>query len=142
MCAKLVFVRRSEEKIKIFGGNVYVDLDGKNIGIIDNDNLTIDIEAGKHKIKMYKSHNYGSMVGFAEVELDIKDDEKLAFKYTCPMTITQPGHIIVSDFISYDKIESELQNEDIILKNEKKKMILRKKKLIEYLIKTIRGLFF
>lgn len=120
MSAQLIFIKRSEEEIKIFGGNVYADIDGRNVGIIENKNLVIDIEKGKHTIKMYKSHNYGSMIGFSEINLDVQENEKLTLKYTCPMTVTQPGHIIVSNFVSYDKIENEVKDEDLNLKNEKR----------------------
>ena len=120
MSAKLIFVRRSDEEINIFGGQVFADVDGKNVATIGRETITIDIPEGKHIIKMYKSHDYGSMIGFAETEITVSDEEKLVFKYSSPMVVTQPGHIVVSDFTSYEKLENDVKSAARVMAQEKK----------------------
>lgn len=119
MEAKVVFIARTKEEIDIFGGDVYIDIDGKNIGILSNENITINLPIGVHKVKMYKSHEFGTMIGFAEVEVDLKEGNGLCFRYIPPMIINQPGHIIVSDFISYEQINKMLIDKSAQLKKEK-----------------------
>lgn len=109
MCAKLVFAKRSQEQIEIFGGEVFADVDGKQIATIGTRNITYEIPAGTHTVRMYKSHSYGSMIGFADNTFTIAEDEALVFKYFPPMKTTQPGHITVSKFTSYDDIDSEVE---------------------------------
>lgn len=53
--AELVFLRRSEQDIQIIGGTIYIDIDGRNVGILSRTNQVIDVPAGTHTIKMYKS---------------------------------------------------------------------------------------
>lgn len=55
--AKLVFLQRTQKEIEIFGGDVYFDIDGKNVGKLTLQNQTIEVPAGEHTIKMYKSHD-------------------------------------------------------------------------------------
>ena len=85
MSAKFVFVKRTSEEIRIFGGEVFIDIDGKNVAKLDNNTITIDVSEGTHTVKMYKSHHYGSMIGFAENVIGIRDNEILVFKYSSPM---------------------------------------------------------
>lgn len=37
---KLIFMRRTSKEIEIFGGDVYIDIDGRNIGVLS----IIDVE--------------------------------------------------------------------------------------------------
>ena len=54
----------------------------------------------------------------------LSDNESLVFNYSPPMKTTQPGHITVSDFISYEAIEKNvrlvpLEIKDMAVKAEK-----------------------
>ena len=120
MSARLIFARRSREEIDIFGGQVFADVDGKNVATIGEETVTIEVPPGTHTIKMYKSHEYGSMIGFAESEVTLADGEALVFRYSPPMVVTQPGHITVSDFVSYEKIESDISNSARAIAQEKR----------------------
>ena len=119
MSAKLIFVRRSQEQIDIFGGEVFADVDGKKVATIGTETITYEVPAGRHIVKMYKSHEYGSMIGFAESEFTINDNEALVFNYSPPMKVTQPGHIVVSDFTSYEEIENEVATTAKVIAKEK-----------------------
>ena len=131
MKSKFVFIARTQEEIEIFGGKVYIDIDGKNIGIVSEKSITVDVLPGIHKVKMYKSHEYGTMIGFAEVEVNVEEGKGLTFKYTPPMIINQPGNIIVSDFVSYNKINEELEEQSKQLKIEKNQNEKTKKEIEE-----------
>jgi len=112
--AKVVFMRRPLKEIELFGGDVYIDIDGKNVGILKTMDFVTFLENGKHTIKMYKSHKYDTYIGYAETEVDIMDGMDLLVKYSCPMTVSQPGNIIVSDYKSEEQIAEE------VLEREKK----------------------
>lgn len=132
MNAKVVFMRRTQKEIDIFGGIVFIDIDGKNIGQLGTDDFIIDLPEGKHKIKMYKSHTYDTYIGFAETEIDIKANENLLIKYAAPMLVNQPGNIIVSNYISQEDIQEIVQKreEKIVLDHiadERKKAELEEK---------------
>lgn len=120
MSAKLIFVKRSQEEINIFGGQVFADVDGKNVATVGTEIITVEVPAGTHRVKMYKSHEYGSMIGFAESEITIGDGDALVFKYSPPMVVTQPGHITISDFTSYEQIESEVSTSAQVMAREKR----------------------
>lgn len=96
--AKLVFLRRTSNEIKVFGGDVYFDIDGKNAGRLSLVNQTIEITAGEHSIKMYKSHTFDTFIGFAEAVINVTDDEQLMIKYSAPMMINQPGNMVISEY--------------------------------------------
>lgn len=117
---KLYFVRRTDSEIEIFGGTVYVDIDGKRVGEVGRTNLVIDVEQGQHTIKMYKSHTFDTFIGFAEVTIDVKENKDLTFRYSSPMVITQPGHIVVADFISTEDIDKQINQKEATLKEEKR----------------------
>jgi len=102
--AKVVFMRRTPKEMELFGGDVYIDIDGKNIGILRTADFTTELENGRHTIKMYKSHKYDTFIGFAETEVNIEEGRDLLVKYSCPMVVTQPGNIIVSDYTSEEQI--------------------------------------
>ena len=55
--AKLVFLQRTQREIELFGGDVFFDIDGKNVGKLSLSNQIIELPAGTHSIKMYKSHS-------------------------------------------------------------------------------------
>ena len=73
--ARLVFLKRTPKEIEIFGGNIFFDIDGKNIGKLTLENQIINIAAGTHTIKMYKSHTYDTFIGFAESTITISEDD-------------------------------------------------------------------
>lgn len=102
----LVIIQRTQSEIEAFGGDVYIDIDGKNVGIVKTQNLRFSLTAGKHKIKMYKSHTMGTIIGIAETELEINEDEKLYARYAAPLVTNQPGNIMIAHF----KSENELNN--------------------------------
>lgn len=125
MNAELTFLRRTPKEIEIFGGEVFIDIDGKNIGKLGGENLTVSVPAGSHTVKMYKSHTYDTLIGFAETQIEVLPSYHLLLKYSAPMVVTQPGHIMVTDYDSA-KVEEEAQKREKILredfaKEEKKK---------------------
>lgn len=124
--AKLIFLRRTEREIQLFGGDVYFDIDGKNIGTLSRVNQEIAISSGKHTIKMYKSHSYDTFIGVAESTIHIEENENLMVRYATPVTANQPGNLIIS---AYDPIkeqdilrarESSIQRDYVADKNRKR----------------------
>ncbi len=134
MNSKLVFMRRTPKEVEVFGGEVYIDIDGRNIGLLSTTDFEYEISSGVRKIKMYKSHSFGSFIGHAEIELDIKEREQLLLKYAPPMLLNQPGSIIVSDYKSKAETESIAReqeyiiNRDLDLEEEKKRELDEKTK--------------
>ena len=116
--SKLIFTRRTSKEIEVFGGIVYIDIDYKNIGELHECDVIVELTAGRHKIKMYKSHTYNTFIGFAEIEVELKENECLVLKYSAPLVVNQPGHIIVSDFVSYQNIEHNLAKDNQKLTEE------------------------
>lgn len=49
----LTFLRRTQKEIEIFGGDVFFDIDGKNVGKLSLQNQDVEVAAGTHTIKMY-----------------------------------------------------------------------------------------
>ena len=96
--AKLVFLRRTEKDIQVFGGDVYFDIDGKNVGKLSRVNQEVSIPAGPHTIKMYKSHSYDTFIGFAETTITVDEEEQLLVRYAAPMAVNQPGNLIISAY--------------------------------------------
>ena len=93
--AKLIFLRRTEKELEIFGGDVLFDIDGKNMGTLSHVNQEIQLPAGEHTIKMYKSHTYDTFIGFAESKIQLHEDEKLMIQYSAPMMVNQPGNMMI-----------------------------------------------
>ena len=118
--SKLYFIRRTKSEIEIFGGSVYVDIDGKRIGEVSRTNLIVDVEPGVHNVKMYKTHTYDTFIGFAEVNINIEESKDLTLRYSAPMVITQPGHIVITDFTSLSDIDRQLEEKESTLREEKK----------------------
>ncbi len=100
----MIFLRRTEREIQLFGGDVYFDIDGKNIGTLSRVNQEIAISSGKHTIKMYKSHSYDTFIGVAESTIHIEENENLMVRYATPVTANQPGNLIIS---AYDPIKEQ-----------------------------------
>ena len=112
--AKLVFLQRTQKEIEIFGGDVYFDIDGKNAGKLSLVNQTVDLPAGEHTIKMYKSHTYDTFIGFAEQTISVNEDESLMVKYSCPMMVSQPGNMVISEYSEAKGVEAVHKREEAI----------------------------
>ena len=115
--AKLVFLRRTENEIQVFGGDVYIDIDGKNVGILSRTNQEYNLEAGKHTIKMYKSHSYDTYIGFAESTITVEEDEQLMVRYAAPMAVNQPGNMIISPYDPLKETEA-LRTRDMAIQRD------------------------
>ena len=109
--AKLVFLKRTQMEIEIFGGDVYFDIDGKNAGKLSLTNQIVEIPAGEHTVKMYKSHTFDTFIGFAESVINVTDDEQLMIKYSAPMMINQPGNMVISEY-------TETKEQEVIRERE------------------------
>ena len=109
--AKIVFLKRTQKEIEIFGGDVYFDIDGKNAGKLSLDNQTVEVSAGTHTVKMYKSHTFDTFIGFAESEITVKDDEPLMVKYSCPMMVNQPGNMVISEYTEEKEVAAVRERE-------------------------------
>lgn len=114
---KLIFLRRTEREIQVFGGDVYIDIDGKNVGILSRTDQEYDVTAGKHTIKMYKSHSYGTFIGFAESTISVEQDEKLMVRYAGPMSTNQSGNLIIT---AYNDVNERklLEERDAVIKRD------------------------
>lgn len=96
--AFIVFLPRTQKEIEIFGGDIYFDIDGKNVGILSRSEQRYELSPGQHSIKMYKSHTYDTYIGFAETSITVDENEELMVKYSAPMMINQPGNMIISKY--------------------------------------------
>ena len=99
-------LRRTQSEMDVFGGDVYIDIDGKNAGIVKKQNLQFDLPIGKHTIKMYKSHTMGTFIGVSETEIDIVEGEKLYARYSAPFMVNQPGTIVIAPFVSETELDT------------------------------------
>jgi hypothetical protein len=54
MDGNFIVLRRTKTEALIFGGDVYIDIDGKNVGILGNQDFITNLSQGKHSIRMYK----------------------------------------------------------------------------------------
>lgn len=72
METKLIFIRKTKQEEEIFGGIVYVNVDGKNIGQLSSQDLIYEIAPGKHHIKMCKSHKFDTLIGIAEEDIEVE----------------------------------------------------------------------
>lgn len=118
----ITFLRRAPKEVEIFGGEIFFDIDGKNAGKLSSDDIMIDLPAGPHTIKMYKSHTYDTFIGFAEVQVDISLNEHLLARYSPPMIVHQAGNIVLTNYNTYtvdhiaqereNKIENDYQREE------------------------------
>lgn len=115
--AKLVFLKRTPKEIEIFGGDVFFDIDGKNEGMLSLSNRIIEVPAGEHKIKMYKSHTFDTFIGFAESTVAVTEDEELMIKYSAPMMINQPGNMVISAYSKQEE-ESALKEREYVMNRD------------------------
>ena len=102
----LVVLRRTPSEIEVFGGDVYIDIDGKNVGVLKSQNLQFELSAGKHTVKMYKSHTMGTFIGFAETTIDVKEGEQLYARYSAPLMVNQSGNVIVASYESEKELDT------------------------------------
>lgn len=109
--AKLVFLKRTQKEIEIFGGDVYFDIDGKNAGKLSLTNQIVEIPTGEHTVKMYKSHTFDTFIGFTESVINVTDNEQLMIKYSAPMMINQPGNMVISEY-------TEAKEQEVIRERE------------------------
>lgn len=96
--ATIVLAGRSTKEREIFGGDVTVSLNGRVIGILEDEDTNLEVEEGTHLIKMSKSHDFGSQIGIAIEEVFIKDGERLLLRYSPPLLVNAPGTIMVSQY--------------------------------------------
>lgn len=122
MPTQITFIKRTKQEKDTFGGDVYFDIDGRNVGFLNETDQTFDLSPGKHVIKMYKSHEYGTFIGHAESEIDLKINEKLAIKYSSPILITQPGQLIIKDY-NPDEIEEIITKTDNAIRSDTAKKL-------------------
>lgn len=115
--AKLVFLQRTTKEVEIFGGDVFFDIDGKNVGKLSLVNQIIDLTAGEHTIKMYKSHTFDTFIGFAESKITINEGESLMVKYSCPMMINQPGNMVISEYSEQKEAEA-IRSKELIIERD------------------------
>lgn len=111
---KLVFLQRTQKEVEIFGGDVFFDIDGKNAGKLTSVNQTIELPAGEHTVKMYKSHTFDTFIGFAEQTISLGEDESLMVKYSAPMMVSQPGNMVISEYSEQKQVEAVKAREDMI----------------------------
>ena len=119
MTGKIIVVRRTKEEINIFGGEVFIDIDGVNVGKLAEIDFDYSIPIGRHKIKMYKTHSFGTHIGISEVEIDVTENIPLVVKYTNPMHVNSPGNIIVTEYKSSKDINDIVAEADKILSSER-----------------------
>jgi hypothetical protein len=111
---KLIFMRRTPSEVEMFGGEVFVDVDGKNVGKVALNDFEVTVPEGSHLIKMYKSHKYDTFIGFAQATLQISANDKLLVKYSAPMVVSQPGNMVITDYDSQIVEQSAREREQII----------------------------
>jgi hypothetical protein len=104
--AQLVFLQRTQKEIEIFGGDVFFDIDGKNVGMLSLTNKSVELSAGQHTIKMYKSHTFDTFIGFAESTITLNENEKLIVRYSAPLMVNQPGNIIITEYSEQSETEA------------------------------------
>ncbi|MDO8249106.1 MAG: hypothetical protein Q7T78_05220 [Rhodoferax sp.] len=97
---QLVFMRRTPSEVEKFGGEVFIDIDGKNIGKLGPNEFEASVSEGAHLVKMYKSHKYETFIGFAESKLNVAEGDKLLIRYSAPMVVSQPGNMVITDYDS------------------------------------------
>lgn len=94
----LTFLRRTQKEIEIFGGDVFFDIDGKNVGKLSLQNQDVEVAPGTHTIKMYKSYTFDTFIGFSESTITVDENEHLMIKYAAPMMVNQPGNMVISEY--------------------------------------------
>jgi hypothetical protein len=110
----LVFMRRTPSEVEVFGGEVFVDIDGKNVGKVGLSDFEVAVSDDSHLIKMYKSHKYDTFIGVAQATLQISANDKLLVRYSAPMVVSQPGNMVITDYDSQGVEQSAREREQII----------------------------
>ncbi|MFI3325247.1 MAG: hypothetical protein R3Y35_03635 [Clostridia bacterium] len=128
--AKLVFLKRTQKEIEIFGGDVYFDIDGKNIGKLTLTNNVVNIPAGEHIVKMYKSHTFDTFIGFAESTIHVTENEELMVKYSAPMMINQSGTMVIFEYTE-EKEQQTIRDRDYSIQRDFFAEETRKKQAVE-----------
>lgn len=98
MSARLVFFRRTQQEMLNLPGEVYFDVNGRNLGRLSSAECFVDLPAGQYQIRMYMSHGYGSLMGFADILVNLQEGESLMLRYVAPAMMNQPGHIMVFNY--------------------------------------------
>ncbi len=119
MTGKITVVRRTEEEIRIFGGEVFIDIDGINVGTVGEIDIDYALPIGRHKIKMYKTHSFGAHIGISEAEIDVRQNVPLAVKYTSPMHVNSPGNIRITEYRSNKDIDEIVAEMDKTLSSDR-----------------------
>lgn len=122
----LTFLRRTRKEIEIFGGDVFFDIDGKNVGKLSLQNQDVEVTAGTHTIKMYKSHTFDTFIGFAESTITVDENEHLMIKYAAPMMVNQPGNMVISAYDA-DKEQEIIKDRENIIERDFTAEVNRKK---------------
>ena len=66
---------------------------------------------------MYKSHTFDTFIGFAEQAITLDEDESLMVRYSCPMMVSQPGNMIISDYSKENEIAA-VQSRDAVIERD------------------------
>lgn len=119
MTEKIIIVRRTEEEIRIFGGEVFIDIDGINVGTLGEVDFDCSLSIGRHKIKMYKTHSFGAHIGISEAEIDVRKNLPLIVKYSSPMHVNSPGNIRIREYKSNKDIEGIVAETDKTLSSDR-----------------------
>lgn len=95
MSAKLYFYFKKNplQFMQMSGLNVVVN-NQHTLNIGANKEFEYEVEDGKCKVQMSMPY-LGSETGTANVELDIKDGERILLTYKSPITVMTPGTILI-----------------------------------------------
>lgn len=118
----LVFLPRTSEEHAVFGGTVYFEIDGRQMGTLEDHGLEsqargISVPSGRHVVRMYKSHKYGAHVGIAEREVSLAPGQRLMVQYTCPTETAAPGDMILSPYSPRMAQHALMSRDDEILRS-------------------------
>lgn len=98
MSARLVFFRRTQQEMLSMPGEIYFDVNGRNLGRLSAAECFVDLPAGQYQVRMYMSHACGSLIGFADILVSLQEGESVMLRYIAPAMLNQPGHIMVFDY--------------------------------------------
>lgn len=107
---KIILGRRTLKETEVYGGEVKVSLNGRYLCNLELFDKEIEIEPGIYKIKMSKTHDFGSEIGMAEIDLEIKKGEELILTYIPPFLANQIGSIEVREYKG-EQSENDLNKE-------------------------------
>jgi len=121
---RLVFMRRSQAEAVQFGGEVFIDIDGKNIGKLGSKDYVYEISIGTHLLKMYKSHKFDTFISLVEIEINIQDGDHLLVRYASSLFVNQPGNIVITDYDLLPADQAATLRELAVLEASKENAIL------------------